>query len=313
MPNDLEKIFGIVVALKANYLIVEVHLNQKSFADPKTIRSKDSLRLLCTIRKRLLYRGVAIGVGDRVAIEALELKSLRAVVSDVEPRRSFLKRPPVANATDVFVVLSFEQPSFDFDQASRFLLTAEQTGLSVHLILNKSDLVSQRQINTLVGKTTSWGYLPFVISLKNNNGIDPLLTRLKSSNLSVLCGPSGVGKSSLLKYILPDQPIVVGNLSRKLQKGKNTTRHVELFSLGKSSLVADTPGFNRPELQVGPNELLTLFPVLHSQLLDKQCKFRNCLHRDEPGCVVDKSSERYHYYRELIDEIINFRHPFQGG
>ena len=122
----------MVVALQANYL--EVELDAPSPGTPA--------RLLCTRRTRLNHRGAAVHVGDRVTVEAIDPIQARAVVSAVEPRSSFLVRPPVANASCVLVALAAEQPAFDADQASRFLLTAEQTGLQVQLVLTKCDLLA---------------------------------------------------------------------------------------------------------------------------------------------------------------------------
>ena len=104
---------------------------------------------------------------------------------------------------------------------------------------------------------------------------------------------------------MPDKSLKIGSLSKNLQRGLNTTRHVELFKLYQESFVADTPGFNRPELKVEPNRLSLLFPEFRNQLTGHQCKFRDCLHRDEPGCGINKDWERYSYYRQFIDELID--------
>ena len=88
---------------------------------------------------------------------------------------------------------------------------------------------------------------------------------------------------------------------------------MELFAIGNGSLLADTPGFNRPEILCEPSDFAYLFPEFRSQLSSSQCKFRNCLHRDEPSCVIDKDFERYSFYRENLEEMINSPPPFQGG
>jgi len=131
---------GIVVALQANYL--EVELDQAPEQGPS--------RLLCTRRTRLSHRGEAVHVGDRVRVEAIDPVQARAVVSGVEPRSSWLTRPQVANVSLVVVALAVDQPAFDPDQASRFLLTAERTGLPVQLLLTKGDLVEEDQRSALL-------------------------------------------------------------------------------------------------------------------------------------------------------------------
>ncbi len=178
----------MVVALQANYL--EVELDHVSDLIPS--------RLLCTRRTRLSHRGEAVFVGDRVRVEAIDVSHARAVVADVAPRFSFLTRPPVANATTVVVALAVDQPAFDPDQASRFLLTAERTSLVVQLVLTKTDLLEPEALETLRLRLHAWGYPPLLVSTSNGLGLSKLKERLAGSPLSVLCGPSGVGKSSLL-------------------------------------------------------------------------------------------------------------------
>lgn len=300
---------GIVVSAKANYLDVEINesqVHENQFLDSNSF----STRLLCTRRSRLDHNGLRVNVGDLVYVEEIDWNARKAVVFDVEPRQSWLNRPPVANVTNVVVVISLSQPEFNFDQASRFLLTGEQTGLKVSLVLTKIDLITLDKLNQYKQQLLGWGYDPICISIKQGIGIDHLLTELRSMRLAVLCGPSGVGKSSLINYLLPKESIPVSSVSKKLGRGRHTTRNVELFALSNDSLLADTPGFNRPEIEVEANQLQYLFPELRSQIINNRCKFRDCLHRDEPGCVVNKSWHRYIFYRECVDELIHCRYPF---
>ena len=292
---------GMVVALQANYLEVEL--------DPPD----QHVRLLCTRRTRLNHRGAAVHVGDRVGVEAIDLQQGRAVVSDVEPRSSWLTRPPVANVTAVVVALAVDQPSFDPDQASRFLLTAEQTGLQVQVLLTKCDLLPLEQRQALVRRLEGWGYAPLAISSATGEGLQELRQLLQGQALSVLCGPSGVGKSSLLNGLLPELSLRVGAVSGRLQKGRHTTRHVELHSLGPGARVADTPGFNRPDLPKELHNLEVLFPELRAQLEPHPCRFRDCLHRDEPGCGVSRDWERYGIYRRAVEELLELIRPSRGG
>ena len=293
----------MVVALQANYL--EVELDEVQELTPK--------RLLCTRRTRLNHRGEAVFVGDRVWVEAIDVSNARAVVADVEPRQSFLKRPPVANASTIVVALAVDQPAFDPDQASRFLLTAERTSLAVHLVLTKTDLMEPEALERLCKRLEAWGYPPLLVSSMSGLGLSPLRHSLANSSLSVLCGPSGVGKSSLLNALVPGLDLRVGAVSGRLQRGRHTTRHVELHRLKGDARVADTPGFNRPELPDDPRNLEILFPELRSQLDQHPCRFRDCLHRDEPGCGVRRDWERYPIYRRAVEELLGLSRPFRGG
>ena len=291
----------MVVALQANYLEVEL--------DPP----HQAMRLLCTRRTRLNHRGAAVHVGDRVWVEAMDHRHGRAVVADVEPRHSWLTRPPVANVTAVVVAFAMEQPTFDPDQASRFLLTAEQTGLAVRVLLTKCDLLPEGERRALVQRLEGWGYAPLALSSATGEGMDALRHLLQGEALSVLCGPSGVGKSSLLNHLLPQLSLRVGAVSGRLQKGRHTTRHVELHPLGADARVADTPGFNRPDLPGEVQNLEVLFPELRRQLEPHPCRFRDCLHRDEPGCGVSRDWERYGIYRRAVEELLELSRPSRGG
>ncbi len=293
----------MVVALQANYL--EVELDQVSERIPS--------RLLCTRRTRLSHRGEAVYVGDRVRVEAIDASHARAVVSHVEPRVSFLTRPPVANATTVVVALAVAQPAFDPDQASRFLLTAERTSLAVQLVLTKTDLLEPKALERLRVRLHAWGYPPLLVSTGSGLGLSKLKQSLAGSSLSVLCGPSGVGKSSLLNALIPELDLRIGAVSGRLQRGRHTTRHVELHRLEGEARVADTPGFNRPELPDDPRNLEVLFPELRAQLEPHPCRFRDCLHRDEPGCGVTREWERYPIYRRAVEDLLGLNRPSRGG
>jgi ribosome biogenesis GTPase len=309
--NKSNKLKGIVVALKANFLIVEI--DHKNFKDHSFDEFYGKIRLLCIRRSKLNYQGLFIDVGDIVCVESIDYKNKRAVVSDVEPRQSFLKRPAVANVTLVSICISADEPLFDMEQTSRFLLTAECANIEPLIILTKIDLITKNDLILYINKFKSWGYDCIPVSIHNSQGIDSLIERFRKTKLTVLAGPSGVGKTSLINHLIPTLSLPTSSVSKKLKRGTHTTRHVELFAIGNGSLLADTPGFNRPEIVCEPSDFAFLFPEFRTQLSNSQCKFRNCLHRDEPGCVIDKDLERYPFYRENLEEMINSPHPYQAG
>ena len=109
-----------------------------------------------------------------------------------------------------------------------------------------------------------------------------------------------MGKSSLINLLIPSAHLRVAKVSGKLGRGRHTTRHVELFELPSRGLLADTPGFNQPELDCTPQELGKLFPEVRQRLAAGSCQFTDCLHQDEPNCVVRGDWERYEYYREFL-------------
>ncbi len=309
--NKINKLKGIVVALKANFLIVEI--DYKNFKDDSVDQLHEKIRLLCTRRSKLNYQGLFIDVGDIVWVESIDFNNKRAVISEVEPRKSFLKRPAVANVTLVSICISVDEPLFDIEQTSRFLLTAECSNIKPLIILTKTDLIANNDLILYINKFKFWGYDCIPVSIHNSQSIDSLIERFRKTKLTVLAGPSGVGKTSLINHLMPTLSLPTSSVSKKLKRGTHTTRHVELFAIGNGSLLADTPGFNRPEIVCEPSGFACLFPEFRTQLSNSQCKFRNCLHRDEPGCVIDKDLERYPFYRENLEEMINSPLPYQAG
>jgi len=303
--NNSYNIRGIVVALKANFLIVEI-----DFKDPNQFSEK--IRLLCTRRRKLDFQGLFINVGDIVFVEAIDYKNKRAVISDVEPRKTFLKRPAVANVSLIAICLSVEEPLFDGEQASRFLLSAESSNIKPFIILTKVDLINKNDLNSYINKLKCWGYDSLPVSIKNNESIDLLIQRFRQTRLTVLAGPSGVGKTSLINHLIPSLSLPTSSVSKKLKRGIHTTRHVELFGIGNGALLVDTPGFNSPEIVSNMLGFANLFPEFRAQLIHSKCKFRDCLHREEPGCVIVKDFERYSFYRKHLEEMINSHLPCQG-
>jgi ribosome biogenesis GTPase len=112
-----------------------------------------------------------------------------------------------------------------------------------------------------------------------------------------------VGKSSLLNALVPDLGLRVASVSGRLRRGRHTTRHVELFPLGNGALVADTPGFNQPELPADPDTLAAAFPDLRQRLAAGPCSFSNCRHRGDPGCVAGTDWPRYPLYLQCLEEL----------
>jgi ribosome biogenesis GTPase len=256
-----------VVALQANYCRVE--LDHPGIGGCR--------RLLCTRRSRLDHEGLQVWVGDRVRVEGIDWLAGRAAVAQVEPRRNLLQRPAVANVSRVLVVTALAEPALDPLQLTRFLVSAERSGAAVDLVLGKADLVAETDLRQACRDFEAWGYAVFPLSTRTGLGLEDLRRHLRSAaGITVLCGPSGAGKSSLLNALAPELALRVAAVSGRLQRGRHTTRHVELFALPNDSvagdgvtpmpetaaLVADTPGFNRPDLPGDPVLLAEAFPEI---------------------------------------------------
>jgi len=288
---------GTVVAVQANFYQVKLD-------KPITTESMgDRQYLLCTRRTRLKKIGQKVMVGDRVLVEEPDWLDGRGAIAEVLPRQSQLERPPVANADRILLVFALEEPTLDPWQLSRFLVKAESTALELCLCLNKTDLIHSSQQQQWHNRLTAWGYEPIFISVAANLGLDNLITHLQDK-ITIVAGPSGVGKSSLINKLIPAVDLRVGEVSGKLQRGRHTTRHVELFELPVGGLLADSPGFNQPDLDCQPSELAFYFPEARERLARGNCQFSNCLHRDEPNCMVRGDWERYEHYLKFLEETI---------
>ena len=296
-PQSENLILGTVTAVQANFYRVQLSTDNRIQGD-RQIQS-----LLCTRRTRLKKIGQKVLVGDRVIVEEPDWLDGRGAISEVLPRKTELQRPPVANADRVLLVFAVAEPALDPWQLSRFLVKAESTTLSLCLCLNKCDLITSAQQHQWQQRLAAWGYEANYVSVTQQTGLNNLLKRLQE-NIAIVAGPSGVGKSSLIETLIPSVDLRVGKVSGKLQRGRHTTRHVELFELREGGLLADSPGFNQPDLDCVPSDLARYFPEARKRLQAGTCQFSDCLHKDEPNCVVRGDWERYEYYLNFLNKAI---------
>jgi len=251
-----------------------------------------------------------------VRLEGIDWIAGRAAVARVEPRRNLLERPAVANVQRVMVVTALAEPALDPLQLTRFLIAAEGSGAAVDLVLGKADLVAEPALREACRDFEAWGYPVFPLSTRTGLGLADLRRHLGSGGgITVLCGPSGAGKSSLINALAPELDLRVSAVSGRLQRGRHTTRHVELFPLPSGAadslaplaaapaLVADTPGFNRPELPADPGGLAEAFPEIRQRLALGPCRFRNCRHLGDPGCAMGTDWARFPLYRQCLEEM----------
>jgi len=245
-------------------------------------------------------------VGDYVEYEAENDRE--GYVLSVGERKNDLIRPPVANIDQAVLVFSVMEPAFSTMLLDRFLVLIESKNVEPVICLTKMDLAEDRKgLDEYVEDYRKIGYSVVETSSETLDGLHLLEGHL-TGKTSVFAGQSGVGKSSLLNAIRPDLALKTDEISSSLGRGKHTTRHVELIPAA-GGLVADTPGFSSLDFDgIELDELSACFPEMADR--SSGCKFRGCLHLNEPKCAVKQAVEkgeipryRYEHYLQFIEEI----------
>ena len=292
MKNN-SKYLGLVTKKFNEFFLVD--LNKEYFGN--------SERFLCKVRKSINFKDQFIYVGDEVEIDNVDLKSKRALITSLKKRTNLLIRPSVANISNIYIIFSVEEPELNLSQVNRFLIAAESMGVEASLVLTKCDLISDQKRTLLIDKFGKWGYQTITLNLLKPKYFKNLLVELKQKKCSIFMGPSGVGKTTLLNMIIPGLQNSTAPVSNKIKRGKNITRNVEVFPISSQSYIVDTPGFNMQPLEVDIRLLPNLYSEIYKQVIDDgiRCKFRNCLHLNDEGCNLNKSFERYSFYKEMIE------------
>lgn len=261
-------------------------------------------------RSRGLFRKNKITplVGDYV--EYLVEAENDGYIMEVKTRNNELMRPPIANVNVALVVFSAKEPDFNVKLLDRFLAMIEAKYIEAIIVVTKIDLLTAEaydQLQPILDYYRKIGYKIFETSSKGGQGMNDL-NQFIDDQIIVICGQSGVGKSSLLNRLDPSLDIEVNEISKALGRGKHTTRHVELHKLN-GAFVADTPGFSALDLeQLEVEDLAESFVEFRKRA--KECKFRGCIHENEPKCAVKKALDsgefrqsRYDNYLVFLNEI----------
>ncbi len=255
----------------------------------------------CKARGVFRKKRITPTIGDVVEIET---SGEKGSIVDILDRRSYLVRPPVANIDTMLLVVAAAAPEPSLFLIDKMLVNAEINNIHPVLCINKTDLEKRNDIKKLYENA---GYEVFCVSAEKNKGTDKLKKYL-SGRTTAFAGLSGVGKSSLLSIITEDT-LETGDVSEKIQRGRNTTRHVELFELNNGGFVLDTPGFSSLELEgIKADELWEYFPEMRNHR--DECRFRGCSHINEPDCVIKNkvesgeiASTRYESYTQLYKQL----------
>jgi len=269
----------------------------------------------CKLREKLKKEKREVFVGDFVKLEEINQKSGQAVISEILDRITFIPRPAVANIDQVVIVFSIQKPLFEFTQLDRYLVQAKLYNIPVVICINKSDLEDEDKLSEkIIQVYNPLGYKIIFSSAKTGKGTQEL-KKVLASKKSVLCGLSGVGKSSILNKIYSELNLRTKEISSKTQRGTHTTRHSELIKIpvdtDKYAWVTDTPGFSLLKFDnILPVEVGSYFEDIAKYSRD--CAFSDCLHLKEKGCKVleniDKiEPSRYESYKVFVDEAFKYK------
>ena len=273
-----------------------------------TVRLENGEEVTAQARGRFRHEGLSPVCGDQVLIERQQ--EGHAALSEILPRRNLLVRPQVANIDQLVIVLSASRPKPDLLLCDKLMIQAVSLQIAPLIVINKCDEGDREAIRQIEA-----AYAPHVetlaLSARTGEGLKQL-RRALAGKISCFAGQSAVGKSSLLNALLPGLSLLVGGLARRTDRGKHTTRHVELWPY-EGGAVLDTPGFSLLELTALDQDALNAaYPEFGDA--PARCRFAACSHRTEPECAVKALLEdglispgRYERYVELCTQFEELR------
>ena len=286
MPN------GIIISASSNLYQIEV----------------ENKIYNCTARGKFKKEGTSPLVGDKVEITISNEEKYEGVIEQILPRYNEIKRPKMANLTELILVVSMKMPSPDLLLLDKELAFAKWLGINAVICFNKIDLSEQEEVKKLSEIYKNIGYTVIETNAKSEEQVEKIKPFLKN-NITAFAGNSGVGKSTLTNSIFKTELTAEGIISNKNKKGKNTTTTVTLYKYDNNSYIADTPGFSTLELtEISSSELDKYFIEFLPYL--NKCEFGGCSHIKEEKCGVKEalqngkiSLQRYQNYQKIYEEL----------
>lgn len=269
-----------------------------------TVETADGEQHVCRARGRFRSEGIKPLVGDVVDITP-PTGTQEGRIDAIRPRRNEWKRPPVANIDSLVAVLSGSWPKPDLLLYDKLLINAALKGVPAVICVSKLDEAKEEDVCLLREEYGAAGTRMLCTSARTGEGLDALRSTL-TDGISGFAGQSGVGKSSLLNALAPEFALETGGRAAKVERGRHTTRHVELLRLPDGGRVVDTPGFSLLETEDIPSQdLAACYPEFARHI--GRCAFSACLHRGEPGCAVKAAADagevprgRYERYVQIL-------------
>lgn len=276
------------------------------------VYAEDNVTYACKARGIFRKDGQKPLVGDDVIFTVTDTKDLEGSIDQILPRKNQLIRPAVANVDQALIIFAVKDPEPNFLTLDRFLVMMGQQKIPVTISFSKTDLVSEEEVKKLQNIYDLTGYSVLCTSIEKEQGLEEV-RRFLAGKTTVAAGPSGVGKSSLTNYLSGDVRMETGDISRKLKRGKQTTRHAEVIPIGPDTFLVDTPGFTSLSLTgMDEAELRGYFPEFSPY--EGECRFLGCRHIHEPDCGVKNalqdgriSEQRYTDYVSLVRELTDQR------
>lgn len=247
-------------------------------------------------------------VGDNVEIQVINDQEKKAVINKIEERDVYIKRPKLANISQIVLVLSSKHPKPDLLMLDKQLAFAELMGIKAIIVLNKIDLDKDKSFGMIKEIYQDIGYTVIETEAKNKKGIEKLNEYLKD-NINAFSGNSGVGKSTLINAIFNNEMTQEGEISKRNRRGKNTTTATKLYEIDNNTYIADTPGFSTFDIsEIASKDLYKYFREFKEY--EKQCEFVGCTHIKEENCGIKKAlkdgkinKNRYERFCKIYNEL----------
>lgn len=248
-------------------------------------------------------------VGDDCQIDVIDQEEKKGNIISILPRKNQMIRPAVANTDQVIIVFALANPDPNLNLLDRFLLSMEEQEVKPIICFNKCDLKGKEEREEIKKIYEHSTYPVIFTSTYTGEGMEHLKELLQGKN-TALAGGSGVGKSSILNAVLERKQMETGDISKKLHRGKHTTRHSEIFIAGKDTYLMDTPGFSSfLVMDMEPDDLR--YDFFEFQPYEGSCRFHGCVHVSEPDCAVKQAveegkiaSSRYENYCQFYQELL---------
>ena len=244
----------------------------------------------CNARGKFKSNDISPVSGDIVDIEITDETKKAGVITNIHERKNYLKRPKMANLTQIILVLSMKLPKPDLELLDKQLVYAEFLGIKPIICLNKIDLEEEEKINGICHIYENIGYEVIKTNAKEKVGVSKLKKYLEN-NITAFSGNSGVGKSTLINDIFEKDMTEEGLISNKNKRGKNTTTQVNLYKVGENSYIADTPGFSTFDINEIPKEDLAQYFIEFRPYIN-ECEYGDCSHIKEQNCGIKVALEQ---------------------